>query len=49
MFKLDLEKSEEPEITLPKLLDHTKSKRVHPYGRKQRGTKEPLDESERGE
>ena len=21
----------------------------HPYGRKQRGTKEPLDESERGE
>ena len=28
MFKLDLEKSEEPEITLPKLLDHTKSKRI---------------------
>ena len=22
---------------------------IHPYGRKQRGTKEPLDESERGE
>ena len=22
---------------------------THPYGRKQRGTKEPLDESERGE
>ena len=24
-------------------------RRHHPYGRKQRGTKEPLDESERGE
>ena len=24
-------------------------KMLHPYGRKQRGTKEPLDESERGE
>ena len=24
-------------------------RQYHPYGRKQRGTKEPLDESERGE
>ena len=29
MFKLDLEKAEEPEIKLPDLLDHRKSKRVH--------------------
>ena len=28
MFKLDLEKAEEPEIKLPALLDHWKSKRV---------------------
>ena len=28
MFKLDLEKAEEPEIKLPNLLDHPKSKRV---------------------
>ena len=28
MFKLDLEKAEEPEIKLPTLLDHGKSKRV---------------------
>ena len=28
MFKLDLEKAEEPEIKLPTLLDHQKSKRV---------------------
>ena len=28
MFKLDLEKAEEPEIKLPSLLDHPKSKRV---------------------
>ena len=28
MFKLDLEKAEEPEIKLPNLLDHLKGKRV---------------------
>jgi len=28
MFKVDLEKSEEPEIKLPTLLGHRKSKRV---------------------
>ena len=28
MFKLDLEKSEEPEIKLPTSLDHRKSKRI---------------------
>ena len=28
MFKLDLEKVEEPEITLPTSVDHWKSKRV---------------------
>ena len=28
MFKLDLEKAEEPEIKLPTLLDHRKSKRI---------------------
>ena len=28
MFKLDLEKAEEPEIKLPTMLDHTKSKRI---------------------
>ena len=28
MFKLDLEKAEEPEIKLPNLLDHRKSKRA---------------------
>jgi len=28
MFKLDLEKAEEPEIKLPTLLDHRKGKRV---------------------
>ena len=28
MFKLDLEKAEEPEYKLPNLLDHRKSKRV---------------------
>ena len=34
MFKLVLEKAEEPEIKLPTLLDHGKSKRVpekHPF------------------
>ena len=30
MFKLDLEKAEEPEIKLPHPLDHSKSKRVRP-------------------
>ena len=29
MFQLDLEKTEEPEIKLPTLMDHQKSKRVH--------------------
>ena len=28
MFKLDLEKAEEPETELPNLLDHRKSKRI---------------------
>ena len=28
MFKLDLEKAEEPEIKLPTLLDHRKSKKI---------------------
>ena len=28
MFKLDLEKKEEPEITIPNLLYHRKSKRI---------------------
>ena len=28
MFKLDLEKAEEPEIKLPTLMDHRESKRV---------------------
>ena len=28
MFKLDLEKAEEPEIKLPTLLDHQKNKRI---------------------
>ena len=28
MFKLDLEKAEEPDIKLPNLLDHRKSKRI---------------------
>ena len=28
MFKLDLEKAEEPDIKLPNLLDHRKSKKV---------------------
>ena len=28
MFKLVLEKAEEPEIKLPTMLDHTKSKRI---------------------
>ena len=28
MFKLDLEKAEEPEIKLPNLLDHRKSKGI---------------------
>jgi len=28
MFKLDLEKAEEPEIKLPHPLDHRKSKRI---------------------
>ena len=32
------------EISMPSNMQLT-----HPYGRKQRGTKEPLDESERGE
>ena len=28
MYKLDLEKAEEPEIKLPTLLDHVESKRI---------------------
>ena len=49
-FKLDLEKAEEPEIRLPTPAN-IQRKIVGPrnWGRKQRRTKEPLDESERGE
>ena len=37
------------ESRLPGEISITSDIRFHPYGRKQRRTKEPLDESERGE
>ena len=52
MFKLVLEKAEEPEIKLPTSTGSWKkqeSSRKNTYGRKQRGTKAPLEESERRE
>ena len=49
-FKLDLEKAEEPEIRLPTPANiRRKIVGTRNWGRKQRRTKEPLDESERGE
>ena len=57
MFKLVLEKAEEPEIKLPAFVGSSKKRANcrktstwrHPYGRKWRGAKKPLDESESGE
>ena len=40
---------QKPGSTLPGEISITSDRQMTPYGRKQRETKEPLDESERGE